>query len=43
MDVRRLHLLAALLLYLSWVATLGIMAASSGHHPPQRPSLSVPR
>jgi hypothetical protein len=36
MDARRKRWIAALAVYLTWVAALGTLAVASGRRPPQR-------
>jgi len=43
MDVRRTRFLAALALFLAWVAVLGAMALQSGRRPAAQPEASAPR
>jgi|GEM_PF-2836605 len=41
MDARRLRFLAALFLFIAWVAGLGVLAIKSGHRPINRMSVPV--
>jgi len=43
MDAGRKRWIAALSLFLAWVATLATMAVCSGHRPTQRPGALMPR
>ncbi len=43
MDVRRLRLTAALILFLAWVGALGTMAILSGRRPALRPRAAAPQ
>ena len=42
MDARRLKLVAAFLVFLAWVATLGAMAVRSSRRPAERPGVITP-
>jgi hypothetical protein len=42
MEARRLRFAAALIVFLAWVASLGAMAALSGHGPEVRHGMAAP-
>jgi len=43
MDARRKRLIAAAVVFLVWVATLGTMAVLSARRPPLHPRILTPR
>jgi hypothetical protein len=42
MDTRKIKFVAALLVFLAWVATLGAMAVRSSRRPADRPGVVAP-